>query len=526
MQSIKRVRRVALVLLGCVLAFGSVAFDQSRSNQRARSENLTQALVSLNFRYQLSDAGGRSALVAQMRTAAAERRKVLASMLESDPGQVLRVAFSPELRASLPAAVRSDVEQHVELEGTLEVLQEDYANGARLRHFLTSGGMRVSLHFATTPPGRQTGDRVRLRGVLLDNMLALDTGTTSVQTVTAPAAGSNALGSQSTLVLLVNFQDNPVEPYTLSYAEGVVFTTTSNFYREGSYQQTWLTGNVFGWFTIAMSSTICDTLTLASLAQQAATAAGVTLSRYARYVYAFPRNACTWSGMATVGGNPSKAWINGDLDLKGVGHELGHNFGLFHAHALDCGSSPIVPPCTWTDYGDSLDLMGNTAAHFGAFMKERLGWLSYGNSPPIATVQTDGTYPLEPLESAPAGGSKALKILKSTDPTTGIHTWYYVEFRQAIGFDSFLSSGYNNVLNGVVIRTGSESDGNSSYLLDMTPQTDDWTDPALDSGLSFTDPLSGVTVKTISVTSMGASVTLTLGGRPPRAPTNLRIVRP
>ena len=170
--------------------------------------------------------------------------------------------------------------------------------------------------------------------------------------------------------------------------------------------------------------------------------------------------------------------------------------------------------------------MGNTAAHFGAFMKERLGWLSYGNSPPIATVQTDGTYPLEPLESAPAGGSKALKILKSTDPTTGIHTWYYVEFRQAIGFDSFLSSGYNNVLNGVVIRTGSESDGNSSYLLDMTPQTDDWTDPALDSGLSFTDPLSGVTVKTVSVTSMGASVTLTLGGRPPRAPTNLRIVRP
>ena len=53
-----------------------------------------------------------------------------------------------------------------------------------------------------------------------------------------------------------------------------------------------------------------------------------------------------------------------------------------------------------------------------------------------------------------------------------------------------------------------------------------WTDPALDSGLSFTDPLSGVTVKTISVTSTGASVTLTLGGRPLRAPTNLRIVRP
>ena len=157
--------------------------------------------------------------------------------------------------------------------------------------------------------------------------------------------------------------------------------------------------------------------------------------------------------------------------------------------------------------------------------------MSRRRGPPGASAPRKGRSPPNTSDGRPAGrkpggGAKALKILKSTDPTTGIHTWYYVEFRQAIGFDSFLSSGYNNVLNGVVIRTGSESDGNSSYLLDMTPQTDDWTDPALDSGLSFTDPLSGVTVKTISVTSIGASVTLTLGGRPPRAPTNLRIVRP
>jgi hypothetical protein len=523
--SIKRACKIAHVLIGGVLAFGGVASGQSRSDQRARSEDLTQALVSLNASYQRAGPGARPALVAQMLAAAAERRRLLASMLESDPGHVLRVALTPELRASLPTAVRTDVEQHVEIEGTLEVLQEDYANGARLRHFLDSGGTRLSLHFATNPPGHLTGDRVRVRGVLLDNMLALDSSTTSVQTVTAPAAGSNTFGSQSTLVLLVNFQDNPVAPYTLSETEGVVFTTTSNFDREGSYQQTWLTGNAFGWFTIAMSSTVCDTLTLAGLAQQAATGAGVNLSLYTRYVYVFPRNACTWTGMATVGGNPSKAWINGDLNLKVVGHEMGHNFGLFHAHALDCGASPIVPPCTWTDYGDTLDIMGNTPGHFNAFMKERLGWLGSGTSPPIITVQTDGTYQLEPLESAPGGAAKALKILRSTDPTTGKRTWFYVEFRQAIGFDGFLSTGYSNVLNGVVIRTGTESDGNTSYLLDMTPQTDDWTDPALDGGLSFTDPLSGVTLKTISVNSTRVSVRVTVGSGPPTAPTNLRIVR-
>jgi hypothetical protein len=105
-----------------------------------------------------------------------------------------------------------------------------------------------------------------------------------------------------------------------------------------------------------------------------------------------------------------------------------------------------------------------------------------------------------------------LKILKSTDPTTGKKTWYYVEYRQAIGFDSFLS-GNSNVTNGVVVHTGSESSGNSGYLLDMTPESgssiyDDWQDPALVVGQSFSDPDSGVTITPLSVSSMSATVSV------------------
>jgi len=77
-----------------------------------------------------------------------------------------------------------------------------------------------------------------------------------------------------------------------------------------------------------------------------------------------------------------------------------------------------------------------------------------------------------------------LQILKSIDPNTGKKTWYYVDSRQAIGFDSFLSSN-GNVPQGVVVHTGSESSGNSSYLLDMTPTSpsslfDPHKAPALD----------------------------------------------
>ena len=152
-----------------------------------------------------------------------------------------------------------------------------------------------------------------------------------------------------------------------------------------------------------------------------------------------------------------------------VGHEVGHNFGLFHSRSIDCGSTTLGSNCTTDEYGDPLDVMGYSTGHYNAFQKERLGWLNHGTSPPSMTVQADGTHWLDPYESM-GGNPKALKILKATNPTTGMKTWYYVEFRQAIGFDSFLS-GNSNVLNGVVIHTGSESSANSSDLLDMTPAT-------------------------------------------------------
>jgi hypothetical protein len=340
-------------------------------------------------------------------------------------------------------------------------------------------------------------------------MLALGGGSGSVQTLAT--ALPNTLGEQRTLVILVNFEDNRTQPYTPEDAQGAVFGTTSQFFEENSFGQAWLGGDVVGWITIPLSTSACDIFTLASQAQAAASAAGVDLAAYTRYVYLYS-NACAGAGVATVGGSPSEAWINGTLDLGVLGHELGHNLGLYHSHAMDCGTTTLGPTCTNYEYGDPLDMMGNSyPGHFNAFHKERLGWLNGVTSPPIVPVVADGTYTLHAYEVA-GSGPNALKILKSTDPTTGKRTWYYVEFRQPIGFDDFLAENAN-VVNGVLIHTGSESNADSSYLLDMTPGSGslvvyDWRDPALVAGQSFRDPDAGVTLTTEWVSGAEATVTV------------------
>ena len=89
------------------------------------------------------------------------------------------------------------------------------------------------------------------------------TSTTSGLTTVLPST----FGAQKTLVILVNFQDNATQPYTPDTARNIVFNATSNFDLENSFQQAWLTGDVYGWYTIALDSTVCDLQTNRELRQ-------------------------------------------------------------------------------------------------------------------------------------------------------------------------------------------------------------------------------------------------------------------
>jgi hypothetical protein len=122
---------------------------------------------------------------------------------------------------------------------------------------------------------------------------------------------------------------------------------------------------------------------------------------------------------------------------------------------------------------------------------------------------TSGSYTLAPAETQDTQ-PKALKVLQSMSAGT----YYYVEFRQAVGFDHYLSlnvPGYSNVLNGVVIHTATPTNANGSDLLNMNP-TGSWGSVmALDVGQSYTDATAGITISTTAVNGTGATVQVTLG---------------
>ncbi|HEX5691293.1 MAG TPA: hypothetical protein VFX76_14865 [Roseiflexaceae bacterium] len=92
------------------------------------------------------------ALLARLQNIAAQRHQQLAAAIESDPGAVLQVALPSALRQSAPASVRNFIEEQVSMDGELEILHEDRAQGSRFVYKLKAFGLDNSLNFRKNPP--------------------------------------------------------------------------------------------------------------------------------------------------------------------------------------------------------------------------------------------------------------------------------------------------------------------------------------------------------------------------------------
>lgn len=379
----------------------------------------------------------------------------------------------------------------VEITGELEVLNiDDFEhNNGKILYFVNDKrqGKRFQIDFRGAPPkNAATGNFVRIRGQKENGQILIAANNpSSIETLaTATAAVS---GEQKTIVLVANFNDASV-PCSTQEIEDTMFTdpnyqSVNDLYRETSLDNIQFTGSVAGPFTINYGSSSCDVYGWAAAADAQAQASGIDLTQYGRKVYVMPKeNGCGYTGIGTVGGNPSQSW-NFRCELPDVyAHELGHALGMHHASA---------PMGEYWDLSDIMGFSGVGLRQINGPHQEQMGWREPQQ---IVEINADGIYEISPLEldSATSIAPQLLKIRKQdTDE------WYYLSYRQPDGFDTSLDYSY---LDGLSIHR---------YLGDGSSSQTHWISTLTDSG-SFSDPINGVTVTQLSHNASAVTLEVTL----------------
>ena len=376
------------------------------------------------------------------------------------------------------------------------------------------------------PAGFLNGARVRVHGYpRADHVLAVGKNGAEAQVV-APAQVVAAPSTKKIALILVNFLTNPAEPWTTAQAYDTVFgapASVANYFGEESYGQATVIGDVLGYYTIDYNTATCNYSDIAAKAKAAATTAGVVLSNYTNYEYAFPNlSACGWAGLAYVPG--TETWLNNALTLRVSAHELSHNFGVHHASTISCSESGVrialsanLANCTYSEYGDPFSIMGSASTrHTHNQQLVQMGWISTSQTP---TVSVSGTYSVGATEDG-ASNPKALRVAR------GDGTYLYLEAREPWGtyFDNFGAS--DPAVNGVTLRISNDwTTIIQSKLIDTTPATSSYLDAPLAVGASFTDPVTGVTITTVSDSGGLASVNISWGpdGVPPSTPASMSV---
>ncbi|MEQ9308613.1 MAG: hypothetical protein RLN90_04110 [Balneolaceae bacterium] len=167
------------------------------------------------------------------------------------------------------------------------------------------------------------------------------------------------LGIKQTAVILATFEDMlepTVEPGIYSKAIFEAENSINSFIKEISFNQTSLSGSVFGWYSLERDSP-CDYSTLLSRLIEL-TDYDIDFSVFSNLIIITPQliePTCLYSaGAAAIGpieivtdkgnhqiGVSHVIWegyigINNKIASFTIAHELLHSFGMWHANSLDC----------------------------------------------------------------------------------------------------------------------------------------------------------------------------------------------
>ncbi|MEX5721555.1 reprolysin-like metallopeptidase [Geodermatophilus maliterrae] len=246
------------------------------------------------------------------------------------------------------------------------------------------------------------------------------------------------------------------------------------------------------------------------------------------YVPGYPSGmpSCAY-GLASIG---SSRGAGGSLYVRAVStsviaHELGHNFGLGHASAVQCDGSPEATPCRTVSYWDWYDVMGvswNEVGSLNAPHAARLDLLPASARVAVDSAGTGGTYTLTPM-----GGGTGTRVLALT-ARDGRRYW--VEYRTAVGQDGWLDPaiGYGFEAGVLVHTDGPGPTGDTSLLLDGTPAAQaQWAadeQTVLPAGNRMSLGGGSFTVSVVGASASGATVTVRTAADGPAADSPIAVL--
>ncbi|MBE2213569.1 MAG: immunoglobulin domain-containing protein [Opitutaceae bacterium] len=303
-------------------------------------------------------------------------------------------------------------------------------------------------------------------------------------------------GNKTLLIIRVDFSDKPGDPVAYQTALDLINNSVSPYYDTASYGTTSITPTVTATtYRMPQTGEAYATGDLSSqLYTDATTAAGAdyTIANYQHVMILFTRlnsisgSKFTWAGLGSVGGG--RTWINGYYDFRVTAHELGHNYGLYHANLWQVADgNPASASGSSTEYADPFDVMGGGSTdsrhHFNPWFKNRMGWLPDAS---VLPVTASGTYRIARFDAKATTLSQNLALNVFCDGRRT--TW--VGFRQ-----NFTSN--SSLFNGAYVVWGF-ANNTQSQLLDMTTPGSSANDAGLAMGVTFTDTARGIAIRPVA----------------------------
>jgi len=317
------------------------------------------------------------------------------------------------------------------------------------------------------------------------------------------------LGSKRLLYIITQYSGQGSPPTSRATAEAAL-VQVSQYFANQSYQQTTLTSVVTDPILVSQPASHYASVGLGQLYNDAVIVARAAGWDADDYDFVFIRHAGGPGGAGVGLVGQMGAWVQTD-SWPVLAHELGHNYGLFHANGWRPITSFAPGPGEMVEYGDLFDLMGANQGSFSSYEKSVLHWMPEWA---VRRVTNSGVYRIHAFDTPPLASNQLYAITLKRDVRD-----YWLDYRGE--FQSGSLAPFS--LNGLQIRwpQWSQSRGGST-LVDATPGTPKQFDDApLAMGHTLSDPQAGVHITTVNrsaVPGQWLDVAVNFQGPAPNAP--------